>query len=1822
MKNIFTYLYTCTWEKCAIRRDISNRGSGRSLWIALLLALSGVLFAIGCADSPIDQGDFTAPEPVNTLNASSSDVSSVTLNWEPSSSSDAAQIEITWVPRHGEEQPKIVPANSIGAIITGLNAGTEYTFFIAVLDTAGNISNTTEMSATTAAIPVIFDSESYAFTSVVHSSGSTVGSVLATVDSEDALIQYEIVSSTDGDLFQINPANGAITVGDNDLATETLYEFSVRAQSSQGGSAQVSVTVNTAAGTVIFSNAPYIFSNIAYNAQSPVGTVSAMVDSNNATISSYQIFNNNDGIPADVLPSEDARFFAIDADGTITVGDIPLATNTSYTFSVRATSSEGTDAVVDVTIMTALAPISFTESVYAFSNIARAANTSVGTVTATVDSSSADIASYEIVASSDGANFVIDANSGDITVGSSAIAPNTTYTFMVRATSSEGTAAEVTVTASTALAAVTFPNSNAPYVFADGSHQSGSTVGIVSATVDSITATIASYAIVSGVDDGALFAIDAASGTITVGGSALTPGDAYAFSVIATSSEGATATVRVTVSSVGLDTTAPNPVTQLMANTVAGTSNIALSWKNSNSADATNVRIDWMLNGFTTVIGTNTLPVSAPGATQSTTITGLNSEIRYTFSVVVLDNAVDATGSTAPNTSTAESISATTLDTTPPDPVDDVEATPINSTSSVLLTWTDSASADATGDVRIEWRFDGVSEGEALGSVSVAQGVEMATITGLDSETGYIFTLQATDDAGNLSGPVQISETTLDADAPAAVTNFVAENTGTDGTQVALSWTNSVSDDVEFVRIEWRFGTATTGAPIDSVRFASGPTARTISDLDSETQYTFTVIVEDDAVDVNGASLRNDSEAETKTFTTPDVTEPAAVTDLRATAVEGTTNIEVEWTDSISDDATGVHIMLLTGDVLDVEGLPVLVDPGVGTVTISAAFSETEYIVRLVVVDAAGNASPGMSTVVTTADITPPAAVTAVRTNALASGTEVELTWVGSTSDDVTGQTVIWSTSAAGVDGGSGNVGKDTTTTMVGGLVFDTEYRFVIRVTDGTYTTDTSSITVHTEPNPVDADGDGLIDIDELIELNNMRRNLDGTSYKAAANATGALCGRAGDTVCSGYELTAELNFDADGDGRTWNQATLLLDTGDHNASYFGVTRSDAGGWQPIGDATNPFSTVFEGNGFAIRGLAVKRGKQYLGMFGRIDESATIRNVRLIDSLVDYTGSNTRIDFAGSLVGHNHQGTIIASSASGAVDGGNTTGTGSVDSVGGLVGQNSGIIIASYSTSNVTGNSHDNSVGGLVGYNDSFAGNDGIIETIIASYATGNVEGGGASFSAAGGLVGTNGGSIIASYATGDVTDSGGNNDRTGGLVGRHSGFNARITASYATGSVTGDNNNGTLVGSGSSNIIDSYGFGAAALKGDGDNGSPRPDADPYGFRSVSTPEELIATEVPDSWNEALSRTNNAWDIGDNTQAPVLRYADYDGPLGSTYGCGDESTATIVIPSRVPFGDGLVDVVCGSTPLPEQPEQGNRCPAGFVHTGTACVPPASTWTERTSSTTEHLRGIEYADNTWVAVGHDGTIRTATNPTGTWTARISSTTHDLQDIAYGDGTWITVGQRGVMRTSTDTITWTPRTSGAHSGSYHYLNAIAYGNGTWVAVGSLGEIRTATNPTGPWTARTSGTTQTLRSLAYANGTWVAGAWQGVILTSTDAITWTKRTSNTTEVVLGLEYANNTWVAAINTNAILTSADAITWKTHTISGTNGMGFDGIEYGNNTWVIGGQPLAILTSTDTTTWIERISDTNEMSEWYTDIVHAEGTWVAVGSAGSILTAP
>ena len=77
--------------------------------------------------------------------------------------------------------------------------------------------------------------------------------------------------------------------------------------------------------------------------------------------------------------------------------------------------------------------------------------------------------------------------------------------------------------------------------------------------------------------------------------------------------------------------------------------------------------------------------------------------------------------------------------------------------------------------------------------------------------------------------------------------------------------------------------------------------------------------------------------------------------------------------------------------------------------------------------------------------------------------------------------------------------------------------------------------------------------------------------------------------------------------------------------------------------------------------------------------------------------------------------------------------------------------------------------------------------------------------------------------------------------------------------------------------------------------------------------------------------------------------------------------------------------------------------------------------------TNYLYGVTYGNGLFVTVGQSGTI--LTSPDGTsWTERTSGTSNKLYGVTYGNGLFVTVGYSGTILTSPDGNSWTERTSG--------------------------------------------------------------------------------------------------------------------------------------------------------------------------------------------------
>ncbi len=398
-----------------------------------------------------------------------------------------------------------------------------------------------------------------------------------------------------------------------------------------------------------------------------------------------------------------------------------------------------------------------------------------------------------------------------------------------------------------------------------------------------------------------------------------------------------------------------------------------------------------------------------------------------------------------------------------------------------------------------------------------------------------------------------------------------------------------------------------------------------------------------------------------------------------------------------------------------------------------------------------------------------------------------------------------------------------------------------------------------------DADDDGLIEVCNMAQLraidwdpNGDGTRLGGTGIRGPSKAlystafAGAVPGMGcPQTGCIGYELTTDLDFDRNGNGRADASDGYLYRDGRRWSAWVGI-----GTWGE-GSREEGFTAIFEGNGHVIKHLYLE-GFSFNGLFSRTGRAAVIRNLGVEDALMNGDGHHV-----GGLVGHNG-GTIINSYTTGSIRGSN--------GVGGLVGgsDSTSRIIGSYSTATVTGSSDD--VGGLVG------GNEG---AIIASYATGSVTGTGeadgnyrptgpsGSGHAIGGLVGLNYPyrKIIASYATGTVTAAKG--WKVGGLVGFNLG---RVSASYSTGKVSGA---AELSGLAHTDYLWYSSPTARHSYWDTVTSGTSTSAHGVGKTTAELQTPTGYAGIYANWNVDVDGNGNAddpWDFGNSCQYPTLKY--------------------------------------------------------------------------------------------------------------------------------------------------------------------------------------------------------------------------------------------------------------------------------------------------------------------------------------------------------------
>ncbi|QLE86630.1 HYR domain-containing protein [Shewanella sp. Scap07] len=380
----------------------------------------------------------------------------------------------------------------------------------------------------------------------------------------------------------------------------------------------------------------------------------------------------------------------------------------------------------------------------------------------------------------------------------------------------------------------------------------------------------------------------------------------------------------------------------------------------------------------------------------------------------------------------------------------------------------------------------------------------------------------------------------------------------------------------------------------------------------------------------------------------------------------------------------------------------------------------------------------------------------------------------------------------------------------------------------------------------VDIDGNGLIEINSLEQLNNIRNNLAGTAYDDGNSEDTTGCGNNDDiTACFGYELTANLSFDENDDGV-------------ENDTY-----NTGEGWTPIGTLAAPFTGTFDGNNFTISNLYINNTSlsgddDSLGLFGHA-ENATIENLHLdgqiaasgyyVAGLVGYLyGSNpsvmTNISFKGT----------VTSNQGGAY-------------TGGIAGRASQATIKQcLATVDVTGQ----------GDAGAFAGElvNGSVENCLVN---GSVI---TSGTVGGGFIGNLSGSGVTNVASHAKAEA---NNAVGGLIGSVASSSSTITNSFSTGSAKQAFNKGGLTGSALGTVTDSYWDTQASGLTTSGSGT--------GYTTAELQAPVANVGIYANWDQTY------WDFGTSSQYPspiingvAFHDRDNDGVPDSLDAFPDDST--------------------------------------------------------------------------------------------------------------------------------------------------------------------------------------------------------------------------------------------------------------------------------------------------------------------------------------------
>jgi uncharacterized repeat protein (TIGR03806 family) len=809
---------------------------------------SGLSGAVTATTPAAPVADTTAPTVPTNLTGTALSTTQIRLNWTASTDAGIG-VSGYYLYRDGATTPTATVNGATTYTDSGLTANTGYTYSLRAFDavTPPNVSNATAtISVNTLA--VADTTPPTAPTNLIATVVSTSSIRLnwtASTDTGTGVAGYRMYQN--GSATPLAGVITGVTTTLNGLAANTQYSFIVTAVDAATPTPNESAPSNSVSATTpgtTDTTAPSVPTNVQAAAQSSTSIqVTWTASTDNAAVAGYRIFRNGS-----------TTVLATVTSGT-SYTDAGLTPATGYTYQVRAFDTAATPNVSGLSTSASAITLGDTTAPTVPAGVTATALSLTDIRidwSASTDQGGAGLAGYRIYRN--GSSSIVATVTSGTTYTDSGLAPNTTYSYQVRAidaaTPPNASALSTPVASATTQADVTAPTVPTGVT---ATPQSGTQIRIDWTASTDVGVGVAGYRIYR---DGSSSILATVTNGTSYTDSALTLNTAYSYQVLAFD-----AAIPANVSALSTSASATTQNDSTAPTVPAGVTATALS--------SSQIRIDWTASTDTGGLGVAGYRIYRNGSssvlavvTSGTTYTdsaGLAPNTAYNYQVRAFDNAAP------PNVSglSAPAATATTLaDTTAPSVPAGVSATALSS-SSIRIDW--SASTDTGGAGLAGYRIYRNGSGTVLATVTSGTTY---TDSALTLNTAYSYQVRAFDNAtpanvSALSSPAASATTLGDTTAPAVPSGVTA---------TALSSTS--------IRIDWTASTDTGGAGLAGYRIyrdgsssilatVTGATTYTDSGLTASTGYSYQLRAFDAATPANVSALSTAANATTQASGTP-----------------------------------------------------------------------------------------------------------------------------------------------------------------------------------------------------------------------------------------------------------------------------------------------------------------------------------------------------------------------------------------------------------------------------------------------------------------------------------------------------------------------------------------------------------------------------------------------------------------------------------------------------------------------------------------------------------------------------------------------------------------------------------------------------------------------------------------------------------------------------------------------------------------------------------------------------------------------------------------